>query len=105
MGDDTKARKPLTEEQRRKIDENKQAALERRAASKKRAAAEQNESTGHKKPKRSQYYEYDLSTFENTKGGFIVDPVTEEKVNRFREQATKIKPMLRKWNLIMTLID
>jgi DNA-repair protein complementing XP-A cells len=96
MSDSTTVRKPLTEEQRRKIDENKQAALERRAASKKRAAAEQNDSTGHKKAKRSQFYEYDLSTFENTKGGFIVDPVTEEKVNRFREQATKIEPMLRK---------
>ncbi|KAI8329526.1 XPA protein C-terminus-domain-containing protein [Chlamydoabsidia padenii] len=91
MGD-TSVRKTLTAEQRRTIEENKRLALEKLATTRKRAAEETR--FNNKKLKRTPFYEYDLSTLENTKGGFIVDPVTEEKVNRFKEQATKIQPML-----------
>ncbi|ORZ08697.1 XPA protein C-terminus-domain-containing protein [Absidia repens] len=87
----------LTDEQRQKIEENKKKALEKLASRNKRALNQDDELTAtsnsnNKKAKWTRFYEYDLSTMENTKGGFIVDEATEEKINRFKDQATKIEP-------------
>ncbi|KAI8089866.1 DNA repair protein RAD14 [Halteromyces radiatus] len=96
MADDT----TLTEEQQQRIEHNRKKALERLALSKKRTADNQEEEqsnssrTNNKKARWTTFYEYDLSTFENTKGGFIIDEAVEEKVNRFKEEATKIDPYI-----------
>ncbi|CAO3627299.1 unnamed protein product [Cunninghamella blakesleeana] len=96
----------LTEEQKCLIENNRKAALERLAQTKKRQLDEEkassdsnnnnnnNKKDNNKKAKWTTFYEYDLSKLENTKGGYIVDEVTEEKINKFKEQATKIDPYL-----------
>lgn len=104
----------LTERQKSLIEEKRKVALERLAQTKKRqfdegkTSSDNNNNTNdnknnNKKARWTTFYEYDLSKLENTKGGYIVDEVIEEKINKFKEQATKIDPYLRK-HLIYTII-
>lgn len=84
---------PLNEEQLKRIQQNKEKALEKLKA--KRQLEEQQS----KRPKRARwtkYYEYDLSTMVDTKGGFMVEETKEDKlIKSRREEATKISPFIR----------
>ncbi|KAI8061699.1 XPA protein C-terminus-domain-containing protein [Gongronella butleri] len=84
----------LTEEQRSRMEANKQAALKRLEATKKRKQQEETAQgkNDKKKARWTTFYEYDLSTFENTKGGFIIDEAAAEKINQFKDKTTKIDP-------------
>ncbi|CAO3620272.1 unnamed protein product [Cunninghamella echinulata] len=92
----------LTSEQKKIIEEKRKVALEKLAQTKKRQLEEEknpnnkneNENKNNKKARWTKFYEYDLSQLENTKGGYIVDEITEDKLNKLKEQATKIDPYL-----------
>lgn len=92
----------LTNEQKKMIEEKRKVALEKLAQTKKRQLDQENpnnknenENKNNKKARWTKFYEYDLSQLENTKGGYIVDEITEDKLNKLKEQATKIDPYLR----------
>lgn len=88
-----------TSEQLDRIATNKAQALERLRA--KRKANEQQEKS--EPPKRAKwiktFYEYDLSTLENSKGGFIVDEAAEGEAfdeKKRKERSYAIEPYYRK---------
>lgn len=83
----------LTEEQRKRIEENKAKALEKLKAKRQR---EEQESKRPKRARWTKYYEYDLSTMVDTKGGFMIEETREDKlIKSRREEATKISPFIR----------
>ena len=92
----------LTPEQIRRIEENKAKAQE---ILKRKAEAKDSDEQPKPLPKRARwtkYYEYDLSTMVDSKGGFITEETKEDKLVRERkEQATKLSPYIRKssWSL------
>jgi DNA-repair protein complementing XP-A cells len=85
----------LTPEQLDRIATNKAQALTRLRA--KRTANEQQKTEPPKKAKWiKSFYEYDLSTLENSKGGFIVEEQAfDEKRNK--ERSYVIEPYYRKF--------
>jgi DNA-repair protein complementing XP-A cells len=89
----------LTQEQLDRIAANKAQALERLRA--KRKAIEQDQKEAPKKAKWIKtFYEYDLSTLENSKGGFIVDESAEGKAfdeKKRKEKSYAIEPYYRKF--------
>ncbi|ORX55622.1 DNA repair protein [Hesseltinella vesiculosa] len=96
------ASKPLTEEQKKLIESKRQDALKRLEITKKRK--QQEASSENKKARWTTFYEYDLSSFENTKGGFIVDEAVEEKINKFKDKTTKLDPYFNSLlNVVMNM--
>lgn len=87
----------LTAEQKQRIEENKAKALEKLRA--KRAADTDSAAASGKAPKRARwtkYYEYDLSSMKDSKGGFIAEETEQDKlIKRRREEATKMSPFIR----------
>lgn len=92
------APRQLTQEQLDRIAANKARALEIQAA--KRKAREQAQPT--EAPKKAKwiktFYEYDLSTLVDSKGGFIVDETSDEKKfdENKNEKSYAIEPYYRK---------
>lgn len=88
----------LTQEQLDRIAANKAKALEIQAA--KRKAKEQ--AQPNEAPKKAKwiktFYEYDLSTLVDSKGGFIVDETSDEKKfdESKNEKSYAIEPYYRK---------
>lgn len=92
-------RKELTQAQLDLIAANKAKALER--LKQKRKATTEPTSSKPEPPKKAKwlktFYEYDLSTLENSKGGFIIDET--EGNNKFNEEKKRtyiIEPYYRK---------
>lgn len=89
----------LTQEQLDRIAANKAKALEIQAA--KRKAKEQEQPA--KAPKKAKwiktFYEYDLSTMVDSKGGFIVDETSDEKKfdENKNDKSYAIEPYFRKF--------
>lgn len=96
------APKQLTQEQLDRIAFNKAQALERlkakRKATEEAAAANNIEKAPPKKAKWIKtFYEYDLSTMEDSKGGFIIDESSNDKELKEKEkQKYVIEPYYRK---------
>ncbi|KAI8080126.1 XPA protein C-terminus-domain-containing protein [Gilbertella persicaria] len=91
----TSAPKQLTQEQIDRIAANKAAALERLKATtkRKREEAERQKKEAPKKAKWiKSFYEYDLSTMVDLKGGFILDETTEDKKLEEKKKSYKIEP-------------
>lgn len=87
----------LTQEQLDLIASNKAKALERLRA-KRKANGETIEAAPKKAKWIKSFYEYDLSTFEDSKAGFIVDETAGNK--KFEEEKKKsytIAPYYRKY--------
>ncbi|KAI8367611.1 XPA protein C-terminus-domain-containing protein [Radiomyces spectabilis] len=87
----------LTEEQRQRIQENKAKALEKLQKRKAEgdAAADKQESPKSKRSRwATPFYEYDLSTMVDTKGGFILDKAAEEEQEKKRQELTQYEPFL-----------
>lgn len=94
------APKQFTQEQLDRIAFNKAQALERLKA--KRKAAEESTPTENKAPPKKarwikSFYEYDLSTMVDSKGGFIIDEATSnEKELQEKSKSYVIEPYFRK---------
>jgi DNA-repair protein complementing XP-A cells len=87
----------LTEEQRQRIEANKSSALERLKV-KRKNTEQQQDTQKQPPPKRSKwlksYYEYNLSTMVDSKGGFIVEKVNED--DKKGNKSYRIEPYYRK---------
>lgn len=85
----------LTQDQLDLIASNKAKALERL-----RAKRKANEENGENAPKKAKwiksFYEYDLSTFEDSKAGFIVDDSGNKKFEE-KKKSYVIEPYYRKY--------
>lgn len=96
---ETEEPRQLTQEQLDRIAVNKAKALEIQAA--KRKAKEQEQPA--KAPKKAKwiktFYEYDLSTMVDSKGGFIVDETSDEKKfdENKNDKSYAIEPYFRKF--------
>lgn len=85
----------LTQDQLDLIAANKAKALERLRA--KRKANEESAESAPKKAKWiKSFYEYDLSTFEDSKAGFIVDDSGNKKFEE-KKKSYAIEPYYRKY--------
>ncbi|KAI8378210.1 XPA protein C-terminus-domain-containing protein [Choanephora cucurbitarum] len=85
----------LTQEQIERIAKNKAAALERLKETNKRKR-EETEQQKKDAPKKARwiksFYEYDLSTMVDLKGGFILDETTEDKQKEEKKKLYNIEP-------------
>ena len=83
----------LTKEQQQRVQENKAKALEKL---KSKRQLEEQQSKRPKRARWTKYYEYDLSTMVDSKGGFMIEETREDKlIKSRREEATKIAPFIR----------
>ncbi|KAI8143727.1 XPA protein C-terminus-domain-containing protein [Fennellomyces sp. T-0311] len=89
----------LTPEQKQRIEENKAKALEKLKRKATNETQDRNDQQQKPLPKRARwtkYYEYDLSTMVDSKGGFLVEESKEDQLVQARkEQATKLSPFIR----------
>ncbi|KAI7875304.1 DNA repair protein [Lichtheimia hyalospora FSU 10163] len=82
----------LTKEQQQRVQENKAKALEKL---KSKRQLEEQQSKRPKRARWTKYYEYDLSTMVDSKGGFMIEETREDKlIKSRREEATKIAPFI-----------
>ncbi|KAI7851556.1 hypothetical protein BDC45DRAFT_538311 [Circinella umbellata] len=89
----------LSLEQKNRIEENKANALEKLKSKRKHDDLESGNNNDQKpSAKRKQwtkYYEYDLSTMVDSKGGYLVEETKEDKlIQERKEQATKLSPFI-----------
>lgn len=87
----------LTDEQKKRIEENKARALEKLAQKRKATDQETDDpSQRRRKARWAKYYDYDLSTMEDSKGGFLVEETkSDQKLKELQENVTRIMPMIR----------
>ncbi|ORY99263.1 DNA repair protein RAD14 [Syncephalastrum racemosum] len=86
----------LTDEQKKRIEENKAKALEKLAQKRKATEQETEDPQQRRRKARWQkYYDYDLSTIEDSKGGFLVEETkSDQKLKELQENVTRIMPMI-----------